>query len=108
MAFYPKKRAKRIYPRIKSWPAVKDAKPLGFAGYKAGMTHVMVVDGNPNSKTKGQQISRPVTILECPPVSVLGFRCYTGRNCSFDVFSEKYNKNVYRKLKLPKEPKKLD
>ncbi|MFH1228946.1 MAG: 50S ribosomal protein L3 [Candidatus Aenigmatarchaeota archaeon] len=108
MAFYPKKRARRIYPRIKSWPKVNDAKPLGFAGYKAGMTHVMVVDGNPNSTTKGQHISKPVTILECPPISVLGFRCYKGRNSSFDVFSEKYSKNVHRKLKLPKEPKKLE
>jgi large subunit ribosomal protein L3 len=108
MAFYPKKRARRIYPRIKSWPEAKDAKPLGFAGYKAGMTHVLVTDGNPNSKTKGQQIARPVTILECPPISVLGFRCYTGRKTSFDVLSEKFSKNLSRKMKLAKEPKKVE
>ena len=107
-AFYHKGRARRIYPRIVSWPSVKDAKPLGFAGYKAGMTHVMLTDTNPNSRTKGQHISRPVTILDCPPISVLGFRCYTGRNSSFDVFSEKFNKNVSRKMKVPKEAKKID
>jgi len=107
-AFYPKKRARRIYPRIRSWPNLKEVKPLGFAGYKAGMTHVMITDTNPNSKTKGQQISRPVTILECPPISFFGFRCYTGNKSSFDVFSEKINKNLSRKLKLSKEPKKLE
>jgi large subunit ribosomal protein L3 len=107
-AFYPKKRARRIYPRIKSWPLVKEVKPLGFAGYKAGMTHVILIDSNPNSKTKGQQISKPATVLDCPPISVLGFRCYTGNKSSFDVFSEKINKNVSRKLKLSKEPKKVE
>jgi large subunit ribosomal protein L3 len=107
-AFYHKGRARRIYPRIKSWPASKDVKLLGFAGYKAGMTHIMIADTNPNSRTKGQQISRPVTILECPPISVLGFRCYTGRNSSFDVFSDKFGKNVSRRMKVPKAPMKIE
>jgi large subunit ribosomal protein L3 len=107
-AYFPKKRAKRIYPRIKTWTQSKESKPLGFAGYKAGMTHVIMADNNPNSRTKGQQISKPVTILECPPISVLGFRCYTGNKSSFDVISEKINKNVSRKIKLSKNPKKVD
>ena len=107
-AFYPKKRARRIYPRIRSWPKLKEAKPLGFAGYKAGMTHAMLTDTNPNSKTKGQQISRSVTVLECPPISVFGFRCYTNNKTSFDVFSDTTNKNLPRKLKISKQPKKLE
>ena len=106
-AFYPRKRARRIYPRTKSWPASKEIKPLGFAGYKAGMSHVMMIDTNTNSITKGQQMSRPVTILECPSVSVLGFRCYTENKNSFDVFSENFNKNLSRKLKISKKPKKI-
>ena len=107
-AYYPKKRARRIYPRIKSWPIMKETKPLGFAGYKAGMSHVVLIDTNPNSKTKGQNVSKPVTILECPPISVVGFRCYTGSKSSFDVFSEKFGKNLSRKLKLSKQPKKVE
>ena len=107
-AYYPKKRAKRIYPRIKSWPESKETKPLGFAGWKAGMSHVVLIDTNPNSTTKGQQITRPITIIECPPLSVLGFRCYTKNKTSFDVFSEKIDKNLSRKIKVPKEPKKLE
>jgi len=107
-AFHPRKRARRIYPRINSWAVLKETKPLGFAGYKAGMSHVLLVDTNPNSKTTGQQLSRPITILFCPPLSVFGFRCYTKNKTSFDVFSENLNKNLSRKLKLSKEPKKLD
>jgi len=107
-AFYPKKRARRIYPRVKTWFKTKEAKPLGFAGYKAGMSHVMVTDTNPNSKTRGQQISRPVTVLDCPSVSVFGFRCYTKNLTSFDIFSESLNKNLSRKLKISKKPKKVE
>jgi large subunit ribosomal protein L3 len=107
-AFFPKRRAKRIYPRQKTWPQSKEPKPLGFAGYKAGMTHVMITNTNPNSTTKGQIISRPVTILECPPISIFGFRCYTGNLTSFDVFSENFSKNLSRKLKLSKTPKKVE
>jgi large subunit ribosomal protein L3 len=107
-AFYPRKRARRIYPRIKTWSKTKETKPLGFAGYKAGMSHVIIVDTNPNSKTRGQQISRPITILDCSPLSVFGFRCYSKNKTSFDVFSEKLNKNLSRKLKLSKKKKSLE
>jgi large subunit ribosomal protein L3 len=107
-AFYPRKRARRIYPRIKSWPKSKEPKPLGFAGYKAGMSHVLLIDNNPNSTTKGQPITRPITILDCPPLSVFGFRCYKENTSSFDVFSEKLDKNLSRKLKLSKKTKTLE
>jgi large subunit ribosomal protein L3 len=107
-AFYPRKRARRIYPNIRNWSLSKEVKPLGFAGYKAGMSHVVIVDTDPNSKTKGQQITRPITVLECPPISVFGFRCYSKNKNSFDVFSEKPNKNLKRKMKIPKKEKSID
>ena len=45
LQYWPRKRAKRIYPEVK-WASVKDpkAKALGFAAYKAGMTHVLIKD----------------------------------------------------------------
>ncbi len=104
--YWPRKRAKRIYPRTKTWPKLSEAKPLGFAGYKAGMTHVFIVDSNPNSRTKGQEISAPVTILECPPLSVFGFKCYSNSTCLGDVLSEKNDKRLSRKMKTPKKSKK--
>jgi large subunit ribosomal protein L3 len=107
-AFYPRKRARRIYPRVKKWAESKETKPLGFAGYKAGMSHIILVDTDPNSTTKGQQISRPITVLECPPLSVLGFRCCLKNKTSFDVFSEKENKNLSRKLRLAKKKKTVE
>jgi len=106
--FYPKKRARRIYPRLRTWSMSKEIKPLGFAGYKAGMSHVIITDNNPNSTTRGQQISRPITVLDCPPLSVFGFRCYTKNKSSFDAFSDKLDKELSRKLKFPKKFKNLE
>ena len=106
MGYWPRKRARRIYPRIKTWPTSSEAKALGFAGYKVGMTHGFIVDNNPNSRTKGQEISTPITVLECPPLSVFGFRCYSGSRCVGDVFSEKLDKKLSRKMKVPKKPNK--
>lgn len=73
---WPRKRAKREYPRIKRWAARADAKPLGFVGYKAGMTHVSYTDNKKTSITKGREVTTPVTIIECPPIKVLGARAY--------------------------------
>ncbi len=108
MAFFPKKRSKRIYPNVRTWIDTKETKSLGFAGFKAGMTHIALIDTNPNSQTKGQEITFPITILDCPPLSVFGFRCYTGNKSSFDVFSDKLDKKLSRKMKLSKEPKNLE
>ena len=107
MGFYPRKRARRIYPRIKNWPRSDEAKPLGFAGYKAGMTHALIVDANPNTKTKGQIISRPVTILDCPSLFIFGFLTLSshvkGKKTENLVLAEKFEKNLKRKIKLPKD-----
>jgi len=76
LQFRPHSRAKRMYPNIRNWPARPQVAPLGFSGYKAGMTHVIVIDNRPKSPTKGEELRIPVTILEVPPIKVAGFRLY--------------------------------
>ena len=76
MQYWPRKRADRIYARVSTWPASKDAKPLGFAGWKAGMTHVQYIDNNAGSPTQGKLISKPVTILDAPSLFVAAVRFY--------------------------------
>ncbi|MEO2154723.1 MAG: 50S ribosomal protein L3, partial [Nanoarchaeota archaeon] len=75
LAFVPRRRAKRIYPRIHNWPETKEVVPLAFPGYKVGMTHVVAIDNRPGI-TKGEEVTFPVTILETPPVYVWGLRFY--------------------------------
>jgi len=88
LAFWPRKRAKRIYPRLNSWPETDKIKTLGFAGYKAGMVHVTIIDTRKNSPTKGEEISVPVTVLDCPPLLVLGVRVYKMTPDGFVAFTE--------------------
>jgi len=64
VAFSPRKRSAKETPRIKSWPMADEPRLLGLAGYKVGMTHVMMVDNTKNSPTEGMEISTPVTILK--------------------------------------------
>ena len=40
------------------------------------MTHVTMLDNVKNSATNGMEVTSPVTILETPPVVVMGIRAY--------------------------------
>jgi large subunit ribosomal protein L3 len=106
MQVWPRKRAKRQYPRVSRSASSKEAKLIGFAGYKAGMTHVIATDGRKNSMTKGEDISIPVTVLECPPLRIAGVRLYKksyGRmQPTFDILA-KPDKELARKIKVPKK-----
>lgn len=53
-----------------------EVKPMGFAAWKAGMTHIHMIDTRPNSPTHNKLIFRPVTVLDSPPLFVLGYRFY--------------------------------
>lgn len=107
LQFWPRKRAKRIYPRVHAWAPVKEQKILGFAGYKAGMIHAIITDNVPNSPTKGERISIPVTVIECPPLKALSIRLYKktfqGIKSSKSIFASSFNKELARKMVLPKK-----
>jgi len=92
MQFWPRVRAKKQYARVRSIPQVKDAKLLGFAGYKAGMTHVVVTDTGKNSLTKGEKVSMPVTVIECPPLKVSSVRFYVAGGYGTKVSKELFFK----------------
>lgn len=101
--FWPRKRAKRIYARVRYWKQSNDVKPLGFAGYKTGMTHIMLVDNGKNSPTKGEVISHAVTIVECPPIKVAGIRVYRNKKAVTDILAQNLDKEAGRKLNIPKK-----
>lgn len=109
MQFWPRKRASSTHARIRTWNTAKDAKPLGFAGYKVGMTHLIVTDNKATSPTKGESIAMPVTVVECPPLKVAGVRCYHSRNhkpvLATQVWADKLDKDLSRVLPLPKQSK---
>jgi large subunit ribosomal protein L3 len=91
---------------IKNWASSKQAALLGFAGYKAGMISIMIVDNKPKSPTKGEEIMRAVTILEVPPLKVLGLRLYHatpyGTKSIGECWADHLDKELSRRLNLPK------
>ncbi len=108
MQFWPRKRAKRMYPRIRTWQASEF--PLsGFPGYKAGMTHVVYTDTEKNSLTKGEEVSSPVTVVECPPIKIVSVRIYkkniSGKLQPAKEFFVGKTKELSRKMIVPKNQK---
>ncbi|MEM0350815.1 MAG: 50S ribosomal protein L3 [Archaeoglobaceae archaeon] len=106
LAFSPRKRAERIVPRIRSWPECKEVRIQGFAGYKAGMTHVVMIDDRKNSKTYGEEIVVPVTVIETPPMKVAGIRVYKetsyGLKIVKEVWTNELDAFLERRVKIPK------
>ncbi|KAF8063718.1 RPL3 [Scenedesmus sp. PABB004] len=75
LGFLPKKRCRRGRGKIKSFPrddASRAPHLTGFIGYKAGMTHILRDVDKPGSKLHKKETCEPVTIVECPPMIVVG------------------------------------
>ncbi|MCB9358562.1 50S ribosomal protein L3 [Candidatus Woesearchaeota archaeon] len=104
MQFWPRKRASKLTPRLRSRTLASAVD--GFYGYKVGMTQVSIKDSGSNSLTKNEVIVKPVTIVECPPLKVAGIRFYKKNDktiCAVsDVFADKLDKELSRKLIVPK------
>ncbi len=105
LQFYPRKRARRILPKV-SWKTIsksrKDIGLLGFIGYKVGMKSAYVLDNAAGSLTKGQRIVIPVTIIECPTIKILSVRFYKNNKVVGEVLNQNIDKEVKKKVKLPK------
>ncbi|HIP58571.1 MAG TPA: 50S ribosomal protein L3, partial [Archaeoglobus profundus] len=113
LAFSPRKRASRIVPRVRSWPDYEgEPKLLGFAGYKAGMTHVIMIDDRRNSPTYGEEIMVPVTVIETPPMKVMGIRVYKntpyGLEIAGEVWTNELEEYLGRRINLPKKNPDVD
>lgn len=103
LQYWPRKRASRIYPSLTTHTLEDKVKILGFAGYKAGMTHGILLDNRKGSPTFGQEIVTPLTILDCPPLKVIGIRVYQltvkGLKVLSEIFYKDLPKDLIRKTK---------
>jgi large subunit ribosomal protein L3e len=79
LRFLPRKRSRRHRGRIRSFPPdnkKKEPHLTAFIGYKAGMTHVLRQLKRPGSKAHEKDIVEAVTIIETPPMMVVGLVGY--------------------------------
>jgi large subunit ribosomal protein L3 len=108
MGFSPRKRAESEVPRFNSWPADDGEVGLqGFAGYKAGMTHVVLVDDKANAPTEGMETTVPVTVVETPPMRAAAVRLYEdtpyGKKPLTEVWADDTHEALDRTLSVPDE-----
>ena len=103
MQFWPRKRAKRAYARVNYFTQEKEAKLLGFAGYKVGMTHILAPDTRKTAMTKEEDIFYPVSIIECPPMKIHSVRFYKNKKIMIDIVNPNLNKELVKKVIIPKK-----
>lgn len=106
LAFGPRKRTTDSVPRFNSWPE-SDGQPTlqGFAGYKAGMSHVIMINDEADSSRAGMEETVPVTILETPPIHAVALRGYEstpyGERPITDIWSDTIHGDLSRTLSIP-------
>lgn len=75
LGFLPKKRCSHHRGRVRKFPrddAKKQPHLTAFMGYKAGMTHIVRDVDRPGSKLHKKETVEAVTIVETPPMVVVG------------------------------------
>jgi large subunit ribosomal protein L3 len=108
MGFSPRVRASSEVPRISTWPDDSGQVGLqGFAGYKAGMSHVVLVNDEPNSPREGMEETVPVTVIETPPMRAVALRAYEktpyGQRPLTEVWTDEIHEDLSRAVDLPDE-----
>jgi len=106
LAFLPRKRAAHIKGRVRHWlDHSEDINFLGFAGFKAGMTHIAYIEDQRNSPYFGKELMKPVTVIELPPLILIGIRVYKedayGKYVLGELFTKEINNFLTRKINIP-------
>jgi len=92
---------------VRAWPADAILRLQGFVGYKAGMTHVFMIDDRKGSLTAGQEIIMSATVIDVPPLVVCAIKLYgqttRGFNTLTEVWSSELSKDLARVLVVPEK-----
>jgi len=105
LGFLPRKRSKRHRGRIRSFPRddpTKQPHLTAFMGYKAGLTHIMREVNKPGSKLHKKETVEAVTIIETPPMVIVGLVGYIntprGLRALNSVWAEHLSETVKRRF----------
>ena len=103
LGFLPRKRCRRMRGKVKAFPKDDPSKAphlTAFLAYKAGMTHILRDVDKPGSKAHKKEVVEAVTILESPPIRVVGVVGYVetpqGLRALTTVWAEHLNDEVKR------------
>jgi large subunit ribosomal protein L3 len=69
------------------------------------MTHIIYIEDQPNSPYYGKELMKPVTVIEVPPLILIGIRVYNedeyGKYVVGELIAEEYNNFITRKVTPP-------
>lgn len=104
LQFWPRVRAKRIYPKISFWN--KDS-VSGFAAYKVGMVQYSAIETR-KTANQGKEIVGAATVLEVPPIYPVSVVFYKNGRKKTEYFNVKdspkdFKKDLKRKINFKKE-----
>merc|ERR1712127_473870 len=105
LGFLPKKRCRHSKGKIKSFPREKPEDPChltAFMGHKAGMTHIARDVDKVGSKLNKKETVEAVTIVETPPIVIIGLVGYIetprGLRALSTVFAQHLDESVKRRF----------
>ena len=116
LGFLPRKRCKLGRGKIKAFAKddrTKKPHLTGFVGFKAGMTHVIREVERPGSKLHNKETAEAVTLIETPPMTVVGcigyirapngrkqFKALWAKHVN-DGFKKRIVRHYYKNKKVP-------
>jgi large subunit ribosomal protein L3e len=105
LGFAPKRRTRHHRGRIRSFPRDDAKKPChftAFAGFKAGMTHIVREVERTGSKLNKKEVVEAVTVLETPPMVVVGLVGYIetprGLRALSTVWAQRLDRDTMRRF----------
>jgi large subunit ribosomal protein L3 len=82
---------------------------VGFAGYKAGMTHLFYVEDSRRVPEYGKEVKAPATVIDTPPMLVVAVRVYEKTHDGFQAVSEAWMANqprdLHRRISFATDPR---
>jgi large subunit ribosomal protein L3 len=99
LSYSPRVRARSAKGRVGYWPKLEGEPQLaGFAGYKAGMTHLFYIEDRQRVPEFGQEVKTAATILDTPPMLVVAIRAYKKTQDGLQAITEAWMQNQPRDL----------
>jgi len=110
LQYWPRKRARTQNIRVRSWLNTGKTQLAGFAGYKAGMTHISYLNKSQGARGRNKELVAAATVIECPPLRPFSIRFYKqtpyGWKVITELLSKNLHKNLSRRMNLPKKHEK--
>jgi len=109
-SYSPRKRVRNPNGRVRYWPKLEGEPTLaGFAGYKAGMTHIYYIEDRQRVPEYGQEVKAAATVIDTPPMLVCAVRAYKktydGLQAMTEAWMQNQPRDLHRRITFATDPR---